>query len=232
MFKRFLCVAAAAVLMFSLAGCGKAQEPVLRELTEEYAKSYVLSLASYENRKVFVEKDVLDDRTVEEYADFYYRKLAESVEGLTDEEGNIVPLNDESVEKLGSEVFKTEKEFMLFSRETVKGYIEEKYKRQVADEVLKEVVAESSFSEPDAGILEGQKQYVFEDYSKIASEYDMDVETYVKYLGTSVDKLCEDYAGLQAVCILIAGEQGIDTSDRDTMFSEVADYIFSVTKTE
>lgn len=232
MLKKFLCAMSVAVLMFSFLGCGKQEVPETRELTEEYAMEYVLNLASYENIQVSVVKDSLDDETVEDYADFYYKELASQVEGLTDAEGNLLPFSDETVAMLGSEAFSTVSEFMVFTRKTAKEYIDEKFKRQVFEEAIEQVVEKSVFGEIDPAVLEGMKQYVFEDYSKLAAEYDMDVDTYVKYLETSVYELCEDYARLQAVCTLIAREQGIDTKDRDTMFSLVTDYIFSVTKTE
>lgn len=232
MLKKFLCAASAALLMFLTLGCGKQEIVEPKELTIEYAEAYVLSLASYSERNVNVKKDSYSDKAVEDYADFYYREMAESIEGLKDSEGNILPLSDETVAKLGFEAFSTVKEFKLFSREAVLRYIDEKFKTKVVEEVLSEVVRESSFAEPDMGILEGQKKYVENDYSLIASKYEMDVSTFTEYLGTPMDELCEDYAKLTSVCYLIASEQGIDTSDRDTMLSEVSDYIFSVTKTE
>jgi len=228
--NRFLCAAMAVFCALGMAACGKQAEPEEFVITTENVDTYIVTLGEYEGLTVEAKKEELTDEIVEYYANFYYKEQASTVEGMTDEEGNVIPMTDDAIKMFNSEVYTTVNEFMVFVRNTVDSYLQYKYENEIVQGVVEQVTKSSEFAEKlPEGLLAKEKEYINETFSETAASYEIDTDYYLELCGTSMDELASDYAKEELVFFKIAMDQGFNTEDKEAMTNEIFDYLVDVT---
>lgn len=227
--NRLLTVAMAALCAIGMISCGNPAEPEEFVLSKENVDDYIVSMASYEGLTSSAVKESVTDSDVETYADYYYASLAKEVEGMTDEKGEPIPMTDEAIEMLGSKAYKNVTEFMVFVRNTVIDYYEYSYESDIVQDVISQVAAASEFKDIPAGLLAKERDFISEQFTEIAKNYNLEVRDYLVYCGTSEEELSLEYAKQELVFYKIAKDRNIDDTDKDAMDSEVFKYLLSVT---
>lgn len=230
--NRLLTVAMAALCAIGMISCGNPAGPEEFELTKDNIDEYIVEIADYEGLTVSASLDTFTDEDIEEYAEYYYKSLAADVPGMTDDEGNPVPMTDEAISQLDSDAFKTVTEFMVFVRKTVSDYYTNCYESDIVQAAIDKISAASTFTELPKGLLEKEKAYISEQFSEIAKGYELSLEDYLAYCGTSVDDLAAEYAKQELVYFKIAKEKDLWSDDAEMTDKAVFDYILSVTEVE
>lgn len=228
--NRLLTIAMAFVCAVGMISCGNPAGPEEFILTKDNIDEYITSIADYEGIEVSVEKDTFTDKDVEDYATYYYQSLAAGKEGMTDENGGVVPMTDESIAKLDEAAFTTLNEFMVFVRKTVSDFYELSYQNDIVQEVISRVASESFFSELPKGLLDKEIAFINEQFTEIASNYSLSVEDYLKYCDTTLEDLAEEYAKQELVYFKIAKEEDLWNEDEDAAEEAVFAYLIDVTK--
>lgn len=230
--NRLLCIAMACLCAIGMISCGNPAEPEDFSLTADNVDNFIVTLGNYEGLTVQAEKDELTDQKVEYYANYYYELSASKVEGMVDEEGNVMPMTDEAIKMLNTNAYTTVSEFMVFVRATVRSYIEENYYNDIENGVISQVVQNSEFAEFPAAYVAKEKTLIEEKFSEAAASYELDVAKYLEYCGTSEDEMATELIKEELVIMKIAKDNGIDTTDLSAMKSGVREFLIGVTTVE
>ncbi len=226
--NRLLTIALASVCAIGMISCGNPAVPEDFVLTTENVDECIEKIGAYEGLTVTAVKDEVTDSTVKKYADYYYELLAKE-NNLTDENGAILPMTDETIAALDSKVYKTSNEFMVYIRKMVFSFAEYDYENKIVSEVIKNAADTSEFKEIPKALINREKEYINEQFKEAAENYSIEVDYYLELCGTSVDELSEEYAREEIVLYKIASILGIDDEDTDEMKNAVNKYILSVT---
>jgi len=230
--NRLLCIAMAVLCAVCMISCGKPEEPEDFSLTADNVDNYIVAIGNYEGLTVQAEKDELTDQKVEYYANYYYELSASKVEGMVDEDGNVMPMTDAAIKMLNTPAYTTVSEFMVFIRSTVKSYIEDNYYNDIENGVISQVVENSQFAEFPAAYVAKEKTYIEEKFAEAAASYELDVAKYLEYCGTSEDEMAQNLIKEELVIMKIAKDNGIETEDLAAMKAGVRDFIIEVTSVE
>lgn len=228
--NRLLTIAMVVLSAVGMISCGNPAGPGEFILTKENIDNYIIELANYEGLTVAVSRNTFSDKDVEEYAQYYYDSVAKQTEGMTDEEGNVVPMTDQSVRMLDGE-FTSVNDYLVFIRKTVKDFYEISYQNDIVQEAITQVAVNSTFAEElPEGLIEKEKAFINEQFSEIAANYSLSVEDYLKYCDTSLEELAEEYAKQELVCFKIAKEEDLWNGTDEEADQAVFDFIVDVTK--
>ncbi len=122
----------------------------------------------------------------------------------------VVPLfNDEGVAALGSSLYSTELEYKNAISQALVEYAREDYETTIVDQVVTQIIEESEFKDIPKSFLDAQKAIIVEQNQATAASYNLDVETYLRYAGTSLDTLVDLFAKQQLVFYKICSEQNL-----------------------
>lgn len=229
--NRLLCIAMAGLFAIGMISCGNPAEPEDFSLTADNVDNYITTIGNYEGLTVEAKKDELTDQKVEYYAKFYYELSASKVEGMVDEEGNVMPMTDEAIKMLNTKAYSTVNEFMVFVRGTVRSYIEENYYNDIENGAIKQVVEHSEFADEfPAGYIVKEKALIEDKFGEAAASYELDVAKYLEYCGTSEDEMAKEMIKEELVMMKIAKDEGIETEDMNAMKDGVKKFLIKVTK--
>ena len=209
--------------------CGKKADIV--DITVDNVDDYIFSLSNYEGLDAGAEKEPLTDDIVEYYADFYYARLCEENPCLKDENGNNLPLTDKAIASLNSEVYSNVSEYMVFIRGCVSDFLVSQYENDVVENVISEVISSSEFKELPKDLIKSEEETVLSVYKDVADSYNLSVEKYLKYCGTSLEEEAKDSLLHKIVITKIAKDKEIKDTEEKTQKEAVFDYILSVTVT-
>lgn len=227
--NRLLCVAMAAFFAVGMISCGNPAEPDDFTLTTENVDNYIVSIGNYEGLTVEASKEELTDDIVDYYANYYYDSIAKETEGMTDENGDPIPMTDAAIKMMNSDVYTTVSEFMVFTRSTVSDYLQYCFENDIVQGAVDQIVASSEFKDIPDALLSKESDIIDEQFTDIAASYELDVDKYLEYLDTSREALSLEYAKEQLVYTKIAKDQGFTETDEDSLNDQVFDYLVSVT---
>jgi len=222
----------AGVLFFLLASllcaCGN-KETEVAGIDVNNVDDYIISLASYEGLDSDAKEEPLSDEVVEYYADFYYERLCEENPCLKDENGDNLPLTDKAIASLDSKVYTNVSEYMVFIRGCVSDFLVSQYEKEIVESVITKVIASSEFKELPVELIKSEEETVLETYKEVADSYDLSVEKYLTYCGTSLEEEAKDSLLHKIVMTKIAKDKEITKTPEKTQNEAVFDYILSVT---
>ena len=227
--NRFLCIAMAGLMALGMISCGNPGSPDEFKITADNVDEYIVTLGDFSNLSSEAVKTELDDSMVSYYADDYYNSLALETEGLTDEDGNPVPMTDEAIAKLNSTAYSTVSEFMVFVRKTVQNYIDYSYENEIVYDAIDAIVETSTFNDLPDELIKAQEEYVKTDFQDAADSYDVSIEKYLEYGGTTLSEMAALYAKENIVYVKLAKELGYGDLEEDEMNSKVFDYLLEHT---
>ena len=227
--NRLLCIAMAAVFAVGMISCGNPAGPEDFTLTTENVDNYIVSIGNYEGLSVEASKQEFTDDIVQYYADSYYDTLARETEGMLDEDGNPIPMTDAAIAMLGSDVYSTVSEFMVFTRNTVEDYLQYSFENDVVEAAVKEIVASSEFKDIPDALLAYEEEIISEQFSDIAASYELELDEYLKLCGSSMEALATEYAKEELVFYKIAKDKDFEITDESSLTDRVFEYLFEVT---
>jgi len=139
----------------------------------------------------------------------------------------IVPaISDEAVAALQSNEFSTVEEFTEAAKLAVELYYENSYETSVMSEVLTKLLTSCTFGTLPEDKLAKQVEFVIENYSSLATEYGLDLDTYFSYYGTTTEEVASNYVKRDLLFYAIAEAEGFTATDE-----EVEEYAANLIKT-
>ncbi len=222
----FLCT-----LAVLLTACKK-DEPVVEKIyvTEDNVDEYLVRLGGYNDISFDTKKNEATDAEVAKYAEIYYENLAKSTEGMVDEEGNVLPMSDETIAMFSTDVYTNVKEFLLFVKKSLPDFFEESYEEEIFEKVIGRAIVNSEFNEFPEGLILAKESEITDYYAELAARYDVTVEKYLKLLGTSMEDECIKAVKRDLVILKIADNEDVAVIDGKTAREAVKDYIISAVK--
>lgn len=226
--RRFFYVLVLCVLSMYLWACSKKPEaPAEPQITQLNADDYIVELGQYKDFTVTTQKLEATDANISKYTDIFYENLAKDNENLKDENGTILPLTDASVELLSSTAYSTVKEFMLFVKELLPEYLDEKYEREVFEESMAKAIATTTFNDIPKSARVAKEAQVAAFYSEFAESYSVKLEKYLRLIGSSMEKECEKLVKRELIIKKIAQIENITPNAGETLEDAVKSFLVS-----
>ena len=191
---------------------------------------YLLKLPEYDKISVNIDKSKFTEELTDEYITRYYERLAKDIDGLTDGEGNVLPLSDETIKRLNHPAFSNINEYKVFIRHTVEGFIDKENDDKKINAALKIMRDDAEFADIPESFVKECSDRILADYEEIAAVYDISSDDYFRLSEASLDD--EAYADAQneLIFIKLADRIGLEYSNRDQMVKGVRDYLLSIIK--
>ena len=230
--KRNIFLLAIALVMLMTAGCGPQKNETIEPITIDSSNvdEYLLSLPEYDKITVNIDKSQLTEDLVDDYIQKYYERLADGVEGLTDEEGNLLPLSEASIKLLDIPAFSTLNEFKVFVRGVVEDFVNLENNEKKVDAALELLRSEATFAELPEGYLMTVRERVEAEYDTIAERYDISANDYIRLAELPMEEKTLTAAQNELIYIKLADRAGIEYTDRDEMVERVTDYLLGIIK--
>ena len=137
---------------------------------------YLMALPEYDRIDVTIDRSKFSEELTDDYINRYYERLAKGVDGLTDEEGNLLPLSDETIKLLDIPAFSSLNEFKVFIRGTVEGFIDKENDDKKIDAALDIIRNDAVFADIPEGYLATIRERVIGGYEEIAAQYDISAD--------------------------------------------------------
>ena len=138
----------------------------------------------------------------------------------------IPPMSDESVAALQKEEYSNVAELNEMARSVIEAYYQNDYESDIVSSVLSMVMESTTFGSIPEDKLAERVEYVTETYTSVASNYGVDLDTYLGVYGTTVDEVAANYAKQDLVFAAIAEAEGFTVTDDevDAYVQEMIDY--------
>lgn len=228
--KRFLLLATAAMLVLATA-CGP-KEKVIESVNIDASDvdEYLINLPDYSKIEVTIDKSEFSEELTDDYINRFYERLAKDRENLTDEEGNFLPLSEETIQLLNIPAFSTLNEFKVFVRGVVKDFIAKENEDKKLDAALTVIRTDSEFAEIPEGYILKFKENILKEYADLAAEYEIDPEYYLELSSISLEDEALKDAMNELIYIKLADRMGLEYSSEEELHKGVSDYILGITK--
>ena len=230
--KRFLFLLTLASVLLLASACGNRKnndtEPVIIDSTN--VDSYLLSLPEYDKITVKIDKSEFSEELTDDYIERYYERLADGIEGLTDEEGNLLPLSNENVKRLDNPAFSDVNEFKVFVRKTVESFIDRENEDKKIEAALETLRSEATFGELPKEYIKGFEERVLSGYEGTALKYDVSSNEYLEFAGISLEDECLKAAQDELVFIKLADRIGLSYSNDAELEAGVREYLLGIIK--
>lgn len=191
---------------------------------------YLMALPEYDRIDVTIDRSKFSEELTDDYINRYYERLAKGVDGLTDEEGNLLPLSDETIKLLDIPAFSSLNEFKVFIRGTVEGFIDKENDDKKIDAALDIIRNDAVFADIPEGYLATIRERVIGGYEEIAAQYDISADDYVDLSNIVLDEEVMKAAQNELIFIKIASRLGLEYADRDEMVEGVRNYLLGIIK--
>jgi len=230
--KRRLFLLSAVLAIILTAACSPEKNEHTEHVTIDSANidEYLTDLPEYDKITVKIDKSKFTEELTDDYIERYYERLAKGVEGLTDEEGNLLPLSDETVALLNIPAFSDLNEFKVFVRGVVEGFIDKENDDKKINAALEIMRNEASFAEIPEDYLAGIRERIVSEYEGIAAEYDISANDYLRLSDIPLEEEVLKGAKNELIYIKLAKRLGLEYADRDKMIEGVREYLLGIIK--
>ena len=228
--KHFLLWAAALMLIFASA-CGpkeKVIEPV--NIDSSDVDEYLINLPEYSKIEVTVDKSEFSEELTDDYINRFYERLAQDREGLTDEEGNLLPLSEQTIKLLDIPAFSTVNEFKVFVRGVVQDFIAAENDDKKIDAALSVMRTDAEFAEIPEGYVLKFKEKIIKAHEELAAKYEITPEYYLELSSISLEDEAYKDAMNELIYIKLADRIGLEYSSDEELYNGVSDYLLSIVK--
>ena len=229
--KKHFLLWAAVLLMALTTACGpkeKVIEPVNIDASE--VDEYLINLPEYGKIEVTIDKSEFTEELTDDYINRYYERLAEGRENLTDEEGNILPLSEETIKLLDIPAFSTVNEFKVFVRSVVKSFIDKENEDKKLDAALEVLRSDAEFADIPEGYVLKFKERILKDYEELAAGYEITPEYYLELSSVSLEDEALKDAMNELIYIKLAERIGLEYSSDEELYDGVSEYLLSIIK--
>lgn len=230
--KRKIFLLAITLVMIMTAGCGPQKNEIIEPVTIDSSNvdEYLLNLPEYDKITVSIDKSQFTEELVDDYIQKYYERLADGLEGLTDEDGNLFPLSEESVKLLNIPAFSSLNEFKVFVRGVVQDFVDKENEEKELAAALEIIRNESTFAEIPEGYLITFRDRIESEYTEIAASYEISANDYIKLAELPMEEKVLTAAKNELIFIKLAERTGLEYQNRDEMVKGVTDYLLGITK--
>ena len=228
--KRNFFLLAIALVMLMTTGCGPQKNGTIEPITIDASNidEYLMVLPEYDKITVYIDKSRFSEEVTDDYIEKYYERLASGKEGLTDEEGNLLPLSDETVKLLDIPAFSDLNEFKVFVRGTVEDFVVKENNDKKIDAALEIIREDAAFADIPENYVKEFADRVESDYEELAAKYGITAEEYVELSEVSLEDEAIKAAKNELIFIKMAERLGLEYQSRDEMVDGVTDYLLGI----
>ena len=219
------------VMLMSAACIGKKNEeipPVTIDASN--IDEYVVTLPEYDKINVTIDRSKFSEDLTDDYINRYYERLASEVEGLKDEEGNLLPLSEETVKLLDMPAFSNLNEFKVFVRKTVEGFIDQENEDKKINAALDIMREDTVFGEIPQSFLDETRERIISRYDEIAAGYDVSADNYLELSDFPIEEETVKEAQNELILMKLASRIGLEYKNRDEMVDGVRAYLDGIVK--
>lgn len=230
--KRLLFLLTTVFVMLMSTACTDKKNEEIPPVTIDASNidEYVVTLPEYDKITVTIDKSKFSEELTDDYINRYYERLAADAEGLKDEEGNILPLSEETIKLLNNPAFSNLNEFKVFVRKTVEGFIDKENEDKKISAALDIIREETVFAEIPESFLNETRDRIVSNYDDIAAGYDVSADDYLRLSDFPLEEEVLKAAQNELIFIKLASRIGLEYHSRDELIEGVTEYFDGIVK--